>query len=160
MSAATQLPADLVSPDSRCCSGNIWRKKDKSQDEFTVGDWQLCFKCPCVWDFITLFLCVDAKIDTPALIKDYHDELCKVRPDVAEGYPLEQMVKDTAVGFTCFWLLVIPVFAGVVVADLPPDKAEFTFKSYIGPVYINCMAIQDQYQVDKLCRQVLAGEFK
>ena len=51
MSAATQLPADLVSPDSRC-SGNIWRKKDKSQDEFTVGDWQLCFKCPCVWDFI------------------------------------------------------------------------------------------------------------
>ena len=88
--ARPKLPADLVSRDSRCCcSGNIWRKKDKSQDEFTVGDWQLCFKCPCVWDFITLFLCVDAKIDTPALIKDYHDELCKVRPDVvvARLYP-------------------------------------------------------------------------
>ena len=141
--------------------GNVWRKKDKSQEEFTIGDWQLPVKMPCIYDFLTLFICLDpTKIDTVALVTDYHNELCMVRPEVAETYPVDTMVKDIAVGFTCWWLLCIPVFSGVATADLPTDKAEFTFKSYLAPVFISAMEIKARYDVEGITRQVLAGEYK
>jgi hypothetical protein len=140
--------------------GNVWRKKDKSQEEFTIGDWQLPAKLPCIYDFLTLFICLDAtKVDTVPLVTDYHNELCNLRPDVAETYPVDMMVKDVAVGYTCSWLLVIPVFAGITTADLPPEKAEFTFKSYLAPVFINCMLNQARYDLDGITQQVLAGEY-
>ena len=37
--------------------GNIWRQKDKGQEEFVIGDWQLVAKWPVAWDFVLLFLC-------------------------------------------------------------------------------------------------------
>ena len=40
---------------------------------------------------------------------------------------------DLAVSLTLFWFVVVPIFAGVAVADLPEDKELFTWKSYIGP---------------------------
>ena len=53
--------------------GNIWRQKDKKQEEFIIGDWQVLFKCPVAWDFITLFLCtkgLDTKVRlTPLLTR-------------------------------------------------------------------------------------------
>ena len=53
-----------------------------------------------------------------------------MRPEAAETYPLDVLVRDVAVGFNLFFLCIaVPVAIGVVGADLPPDKAEFTWKS-------------------------------
>ena len=48
-------PMTLVHGD--CNPGNVWRQKDKKQDEFVIGDWQLLLKCPIGLDFATLYLC-------------------------------------------------------------------------------------------------------
>ena len=53
-----------------------------------------------------------------------------MRPEAAETYPLDVLIRDVAVGFNLFFLCIaVPVAIGVVGADLPPDKAEFTWKS-------------------------------
>ncbi len=53
-----------------------------------------------------------------------------MRPEAAETYPLDVLVRDVAVGFNLFFLCIaVPVAIGVVGAELPPDKAEFTWKS-------------------------------
>ena len=64
-----------------------------------------------------------------ACLKEYHDELVRVRPEVAETYPFDTLYRDVAVGFNLLMIIVIPIFAAVPQADLPEDKAEFTFKS-------------------------------
>ena len=137
--------------------GNIWRQKDKGQEEFVIGDWQLVAKWPVAWDFVLLFLCtqgLDIKVRcsqrfpaayrnqlvadltemsfaySQGCLADYHAELVRVRPEAAETYPLDVLIRDVAVGFNLFFLCIaVPVAIGVVGADLPPDKAEFTWKS-------------------------------
>ena len=55
-----------------------------------------------------------------------------MRPEAAKTYPLDVLVRDVAVGFNLFFLCIaVPVAIGVVGADLPPDKAEFTWKSCV-----------------------------
>ena len=67
-------------------------------------------------------------------LADYHAELVRVRPEAAETYPLDVLVRDVAVGFNLFFLCIaVPVAIGVVGAELPPDKAEFTWKSCASP---------------------------
>ena len=57
-----------------------------------------------------------------------------MRPEAAETYPLDVLVRDVAVGFNLFFLCIaVPVAIGVVGAELPPDKAEFTWKSCATP---------------------------
>ena len=52
--AASSPRASRAEPSN---PGNVWRQKDKKQDEFVIGDWQLLLKCPIGLDFATLYLC-------------------------------------------------------------------------------------------------------
>ena len=127
-------------------TGNLWQRKDGSSgDELVFGDWQLIMKSPIAWDFVTIFLCTKG-VDTVALLKEYYAELLNVRPEVAETYPYETLLNDVAVSMTLFWIVAIPILAGVASADLPEDKEAFTWKSYIGPFLASqTMQVIDQY---------------
>ena len=54
-----------------------------------------------------------------------------MRPEAAETYPLDVLTRDVAIGFNIFFVVAIPIFAGVTKAELPADKAEFTWKSCV-----------------------------
>ena len=38
-----------------------------------------------------------------SILKEYHAELVKVRPEAAETMPFDTLVKDVAVAFNLFW---------------------------------------------------------
>ena len=116
-------------------------------------------------------------------LADYHAELVRVRPEAAETYPLDVLVRDVAVGFNLFFLCIaVPVAIGVVGAELPPDKAEFTWKScasqsplrrcsaspatlphagsYFSQVWRNWIHEYLVFDPIPLSRKVLAGEYE
>jgi|EP01046_Picozoa_sp_COSAG06_P038436 hypothetical protein len=85
----------------------------------------------------------------------------QVRPEAAETYPFEMLQSDLAVSLTLFWFVVVPIFAGVAVADLPEDKELFTWKSYIGPFLASqVMAVYKQYDWLLHSNAVIAGTYK
>ena len=45
-----------------------------------------------------------------SILKEYHAELVKVRPEAAETMPFDTLVKDVAVAFNLFWYARSPPF--------------------------------------------------
>ena len=139
---------------------NIWRSKANPGEEFIIADWQLMLRGPPAWDFATLFLCTKG-VDTKRLLKEYHNELVRIRPEVKQTYPYETLVADVAIAFNLFWLMGINIFAGVATAELPLEKEEFTWKQYAGPWFgTQNLVTQNKYDVVPLCEAVLAGTYK
>jgi hypothetical protein len=68
--------------------------------------------------------------------------------------------KTFSVGIVAWWTAAIPLSAGLGVAALPPGKATFTRKYYVGPAVVRLTKVIEKFEWVAVAASTIAGDFK